>query len=590
MAGIIYLDIDDEITSAATRIRDAKDARVALVLPAGSRVATSRINFRLLAREAQSRRRQLSIVAPEGSARSLAASAGLPAYSSVTEYEEAAAGRKPSTSGADSNGSPGPSAEGDALGAAGVAAGVAGGVAGGGGIRAAARGGLRAVDSPATDSAILTPVPREPEARPARPLPTIEGGRRRGRAGLFVLVGLLALGLVVAGVAGYLLLPSASIVVTPHAETIGPLQLSVRADPAAIGVDPAGDVVPAQPATIPLSASGDFPATGTKVKETKATGIVRFTSRNTASRVRIPAGTQVSTGSGIVFVTTQDVIVPKAVFIPPTPGIANAPITAVVAGTAGNVPAGSITHVSTSVQAQLVNSDDPVNNEQPTGGGTRKETQVVQRKDVDTAMATLKKSLADQLAAAISDPGRLPAGSTAFPDTKSMTVPTPTVDPTTLIGKEVATFSLGLAATGTVTTVDEAQVEQLAQQKVRGSVSPGRDLVADSVSVKVGAGHVEGSAVTFPVSATARQLRRLDLNDLKKQVKGRTIEDARSVLSQYGDVRIDVWPSFVTTIPSFDFRLDVRIGSASAEAAPPTVGGLTLVPTTGRPAIARSSR
>ena len=32
MAGIIYLDIDDEITSAATRIRDAKDARVALVL------------------------------------------------------------------------------------------------------------------------------------------------------------------------------------------------------------------------------------------------------------------------------------------------------------------------------------------------------------------------------------------------------------------------------------------------------------------------------------------------------------------------------------------------------------------------------
>src|SRR2546425_7192753 len=148
MAGVIYLDIDDEITSAATRIRDANDARVALVLPAGSRVATSRINFRLLAREAQSRRRQLSIVAPEGSARSLAASAGLPAYSSVTEYEEAAAGRKPSTSGADSNGSPGPSAEGDALGAAGMAGGVAGGGAGGGGGPAAPGGGAPAARAP----------------------------------------------------------------------------------------------------------------------------------------------------------------------------------------------------------------------------------------------------------------------------------------------------------------------------------------------------------------------------------------------------------------------------------------------------------
>ena len=50
--GILYLDVDDEITSAAARIRSAEGRRVALVLPYGSRVATSRINFRLLARDA----------------------------------------------------------------------------------------------------------------------------------------------------------------------------------------------------------------------------------------------------------------------------------------------------------------------------------------------------------------------------------------------------------------------------------------------------------------------------------------------------------------------------------------------------------
>ena len=43
MATIVYLDADDEITSAASRIRSADDARVGLVLPFGSRVATSRI-------------------------------------------------------------------------------------------------------------------------------------------------------------------------------------------------------------------------------------------------------------------------------------------------------------------------------------------------------------------------------------------------------------------------------------------------------------------------------------------------------------------------------------------------------------------
>ena len=52
MATIVYLDAEDEITSAATRIRQAKDKRVGLVIPYGSRVATSRINFKLLSREA----------------------------------------------------------------------------------------------------------------------------------------------------------------------------------------------------------------------------------------------------------------------------------------------------------------------------------------------------------------------------------------------------------------------------------------------------------------------------------------------------------------------------------------------------------
>src|SRR5690242_20606943 len=89
VAAVIYLDVDDEITSAATRIRGVRERRVALVLPGGSRVSTSRINFRLLAREAETRGRDLAIVAPEASARALAASAGLPAFGSVTEFEDA---------------------------------------------------------------------------------------------------------------------------------------------------------------------------------------------------------------------------------------------------------------------------------------------------------------------------------------------------------------------------------------------------------------------------------------------------------------------------------------------------------------------
>src|SRR3954451_8570060 len=89
---LIYLEVDDEITSAASRIRSAEQDRLALVLPHGSRVATSRINFRLLSRAGIEPDKRLSIVSADAATRALAASAGLPVFASVAEYDGAEAG------------------------------------------------------------------------------------------------------------------------------------------------------------------------------------------------------------------------------------------------------------------------------------------------------------------------------------------------------------------------------------------------------------------------------------------------------------------------------------------------------------------
>ncbi|HTS15788.1 MAG TPA: hypothetical protein VMH24_08965, partial [Candidatus Sulfotelmatobacter sp.] len=86
---IAYLDPDDEITNAVARLRASHDVRVALVLPTGSRIATSRINFRLLAHEAREHQRVLAVVTAEPGVRAVAVSAGLPAYATVAEYEAA---------------------------------------------------------------------------------------------------------------------------------------------------------------------------------------------------------------------------------------------------------------------------------------------------------------------------------------------------------------------------------------------------------------------------------------------------------------------------------------------------------------------
>ncbi len=86
---VCYLDVDDEITDAIARLKGARDGRVVVVVPPGSRIATSRINFKLLAREADVRGLVVLFVSGDAGVRALAGSAGMATAASVAEAEVA---------------------------------------------------------------------------------------------------------------------------------------------------------------------------------------------------------------------------------------------------------------------------------------------------------------------------------------------------------------------------------------------------------------------------------------------------------------------------------------------------------------------
>ncbi len=88
---VCYLEIDDEITGAIGRIRAVTDDEVIVVVPPGSRIATSRINFKLLGKEANERRLNIVAVSDEPQVRALAISAGIPTYDSLAAAEQALA-------------------------------------------------------------------------------------------------------------------------------------------------------------------------------------------------------------------------------------------------------------------------------------------------------------------------------------------------------------------------------------------------------------------------------------------------------------------------------------------------------------------
>jgi len=528
---IVYLDVDDEITSAAARIRGADSPRIALVLPAGSRLATSRINFRLLAREAQTRSRRLVIVAPEAATRALAASAGIGAYASVRDLDDPVAGVQPA-----------PAAESLAIDHGEVVATASSG---------------------------------------ASNLPVVGGSRRPGGGdgggagvgggpGRLIVGGIVAVVVLVVAIAGFLLLPAATIVVTPRVDALGPLTFTVRADPTATSPDPSAGVVPATVPTFPLSATGTFPASGKKVTDTPATGSVTFSNIDPFSQHTIAAGSLVSTAGGTAFATATVVILNPAqlvssggnIVIVPTTG--STAVTAVVSGTAGNVPAGAIAIPPANQNPRKIQVRNPV----PTSGGTHTVTLVVAQADINAATTALTAQLSAQLDATIADPSQVLPGTSVFPETKAMTPPIASVDPTTLVGQQVASFSYGLTATGSVTAVDLSAVEALAAARLGSSVAADYTLVAGSAQVVVGKGRLQGGSIVFPVRATAEEVRTVAAAALLELVKGHTVSDAEAALAPYGSATITLWPGFNDHIPDFDFRIDLSVVPGPPSATP----------------------
>jgi hypothetical protein len=591
----IYLESDDEITTAIARLRNVSDGEVVLVVPPGSRVATSRINFKLLAREANERKLNIAAVSDDPAVRALAVSAGLPTYDTIGAAENALtnfreqdrklaerisqapgeglseedaealrAARPPlwsSTRSSDTSVMPTPVVDAppsdpraeprseppatDLVRSPDFAAG---------------RARMGATGSHFRDSAIDT---REMDARLVR---DNEERRQRGRRRGFPVAPLVVVALVallVAGVAygAYVLLPTATVTLTPETAMLRLDPFTVTADPGTAVVDPVTGTLPAQSIVVPLHVSDTFNATGTQVSETKATGSVRFRSENTVSAVNIPAGTFVATEDGIEFVTLEAAVVPPADFGTSTPGTVNVPVRAVRSGPSGNVAEHTIILAPRSISTQLVS----VNNPAPTTGGERIETSVITQKDYDKAVATLTGRLDNAMAVALADPNSVPRGLTAYPATATHDAPTVGTPSGELVGLVATEFDLALDATGHVLAVNEAVIDDIASARLQSALGPAQQEIGPPPVITFGPGAVANGLISYVVDASVLTYTAPDQASLVNQVRGKTITEAKSILSPYGAVDIVIWPDFIDRLPDQASRISLTV-------TPPTAG------------------
>ena len=285
-----YLDDEDEITEAVARLRGATEEQVVFVVPPGSRIATGRINFKLLGREATARGLRLAIASPDAQVRAMASSAGVLGLATAADAEAA----------------------------------------------------LRRGDVPPepVEAGEGAEASGEPTAAVVEVGTDATAGRSRW-TGRRVAAG-VALVLIVAGVgvvASLQTLPTAEVTLTPRTASIGPLPLTITALTTVSEPDPETGRLPAVDVSIPLSAEQTYPATGREIAEARATGVIVLTSQDQPFDQPILVGTRVQTPSGVEFRTTEPVIMPRVAAGGPSQVMVD--VEAVVPGREGNVPAGA---------------------------------------------------------------------------------------------------------------------------------------------------------------------------------------------------------------------------------------------------------
>lgn len=497
-----YLDNDDEITDAVARLRHADDETVVFVVPPGSRIATGRINFKLLAREAAARDLAMAVASPDEQVRALAAAAGVLAASTPDQAQAALE-----------------------------------------------RGDAPPEPQPATDDAPRVEPTSAPADTPAAGALTWRSQRLR-----FTTVALLVAAIVV----GYVVtqvLPTANITLVPRVSEVGPLEVTVVASAETPQVEVSEGRIPATVMRIPLEAGDTYPATGSETVESAATGVVVFSSADQAFAQEIAAGTGVSTPAGIAFRTTEDVTLPVAV---DTPATVEAPVIALAPGEEGNVAAEAI-----SVVPVLESQGIAVTNPEPTSGGRLQVSPRITAADYDAAAVDLRNRLAGQLAEYLRDPIDAPEGATVFGGTAVLGPVSLTPAAEGIVGRSADGFELSGSAAASVLAVDEALVDLVTRTRLAADTPAGAAIIDNTVAVHRGQGSADGSTVVFIGTASGQAVAIVDSEALLDQIAGLPISDARAILDRLGSATVNVWPGFIGDLPDDRQRITLDVEAAS---------------------------
>jgi hypothetical protein len=332
---------------------------------------------------------------------------------------------------------------------------------------------------------------------------------------------------------------------------------SFTVDPTLKQTDFAKGVLAGQLVSVNKTLSGTFTPTGKEDAGTKAGGTVTIQNCSDTNTYTLNAGNTL-TSQGLSFITQQNVTIPGGTF-----SIQNGQITGCTSPTVSD----PVTAAQNGDNYNLTNasfSSSKLNSKfNITGsmtGGTTKTITVVTQNDVDTAEAAILAGDKNNATSALG--GRVPTGFTALTASQSSTVSS--VSPAPAVGAQGSSATLSLSVTYSELAVSKSDYRKLIDNQELSQVGSGNQVYDDgfsSANVSQSSTDPTGRAV-FAYTTTAYSGAKLNTASLAKQLSGMRFSDATDFatgLPGISQANISNWPSWSTSLPSRPGSIHIKI-------------------------------
>jgi hypothetical protein len=543
---VIYIDVDDDVTAVIGKIKKAKEKIVALVPPKRAGSLQSAVNLRLIDRMARADKKQLVLITNNQALIALAASAKIPVAKNLqTKPEVAEVAALVVDDGDDIiDGSQLPVGDhaksAKDKGAATVASSMR-------------SDDIDAIDLDIDGESVSGPVAAATVAKSGMAknaknakktkIPNFDTFRKK-----LILIAGGGVALIALLVWMFVFAPGATVVITAST-TPAPVSSTITLGGTAATNFEEG-IVSSASQQIQKEEAVEFEATGEKDNGERATGTVRFSTSSLAGLGTIPAGTRLTSSSGLIFTTNQAVTLS---YQGGTSSSGSTSVTAEASGERYNGATGSLSGSPANVNASFTNASS---------GGTTIIVKVVSADDVERAQGQLvgasTDASKDELKKRFTN-GELVIDS-SFTVDRGAIVSTPAVGAEASSGKA----KLAVPTTYTIQAVSKNDLDTYLRKSLESNLDNADSEKVYSTGVDeatVGNFRKEGETLLASVSANGSVGPVINEDSIKEQVKGKRYGEVQQSLESINGIKsVDVQFSYfwVRTVPNNTDKISIQ--------------------------------